>query len=249
MGLLDLGGRWLRDRRARRLLERARHAPDVDEGLVEDLEALLPADPRSRRAAAEALESLARRRDPSSARARATDRLVDLLGDDDPALQAAAARALRYVALERPDVVERLDDPYAAILGDGRHDAHREVAVDAGMVLSEVTAAAEDLPATREALRETLAGGSDRDRRSAALAYVLAADRAGAFDHPGEIAEGLAILGSGIEGDLPAESTTVQSLAEGRTLTDAVTAFREASRGSGDGGEDGERSPGSEDGD
>lgn len=227
MDPLGRGGRWLRERRARRLLERARHGAGVDEDAVAELVDLCSADPGSRRMAAEALEALARRADPSPVRAAATDGLVELLNGEDPDLAAAAARALRYVALERPGVVGRLDEPYAAILSEGDDDAGRDVAIDAGMVLSRVEAAA-DLPATREALRDALAGGSDRTRRDAALAYVLAADSVGEFDHPGEIAEGLAILESGVDGDLPAEGTTARGLAEGRTVEDAVAAFRDA---------------------
>lgn len=227
----------MRGRRARRLLERARHEPPsrLDPAVVEELGDLLAAE-GSRRVAAQALEAIARGGEPGPVRAGATDLLVELLADGDADQQATAARSLRYVALRRPAVVPRLDGPYAAVLGDHRHGAHREVAVDAGMLLSRVEGAAGDLPETREALRESLVGGPERARRAAAAAYVVAADRADAVDHPGSVAEGLAIL-RGENGDelLDAESPE-RRLAEGRTVADAVEAFRAAGGGgSGDG--------------
>ncbi|PSQ17184.1 hypothetical protein BRD00_08290 [Halobacteriales archaeon QS_8_69_26] len=226
------GGRWLRVRRARRLLSRARHGPasGLDPAAVEELGDLLAAD-GSRDVAAEALEAIARTGEAGPARSRATDLLVESLADGDPDRQATAARSLRYVALRRPAVVPRLDDPYAAILADTRHGAHREVAVDAGMVLSRVDGAAADLPETRETLREVLAGGPTDARRSAAVAVVLAADRADAFEHPGRIAEGLAILRGRADGEVPGPGTAERRLAEGRTVADAVGAFRAAADG------------------
>jgi len=235
MDPLARGGRWLRQRRARRLLDRARHGPAsrLDGEAVERLGALLEAD-GSRQVAAEALEAIARAGEDGPVRAAATDLLVEVVADGDPDQQATAARSLRYVALRRPAVVPRLDDPYAGILSDHRHGAHREVAVDAGMVLSRVDGAATDLPGTRETLREALVGGPDDARRAAAIAYVVAADRADDFDYPGSVAEGLAILRAETDGEFPAAETAERRLAEGRTVADAVDAYR-AAAGTGSG--------------
>lgn len=236
MDPLARGSRWLRARRARRLRDRARHGSGTDPETVEALSEFLAADGPAREIAAEGLEVVARTGDDGSARAAATDRLVSTVGAENPDLAARAARSLRYVALRRPGVVPRIDGPYADVLSDPRHGAHRPVAVDAGMVLSRVDGAAADLPATREALRETLLGGPDDARRHAGVAYAIAADRAGAFADPRTIAEGLAILGSR-DGSIPASGSTARRLAEGRTVADAVTAFRAA--GGVDVGDDG----------
>lgn len=224
--MLGPGRLWIRRRRARRLERRARtlRPAELDDSTVYALAELASGDGETRFLAVEGLAAIARngQRDPT--RDRATEALLSVLREGDDDLQAVAARSLRYVALEREPVVERLDGPFARILDRWDHAAHREVAADAGMLLARPNPR-HDLPEVVTSLREALVGGPPAARGNAAVAYVLAAEHPDRFERPDHVAEHLAILGGDRDAALPPPDDPVRTLAGGRTLDDAVEAF------------------------
>lgn len=224
--MIETARRRLRDRRARRLLDRARsQSPEDLDGIVPALETIVAADDADARfRAVGALSALARRRQSHPVRERATDALVAILEDGTPAVQVAVSPELRHAALERPALVARLDEPYAGIVASGDHRARRRVTTDAGILLADHGTDV-DAPAVREALRELLVGGHREGRRTAATAYVLLAGSPSLVDDPGTVAEHLAILeGELDEPPIPADSH-LRPLADDRTLGDAIEAY------------------------
>jgi len=230
--VIEATRRRLRDRRARRLLNRARsQSPEDLAGIVPTLEAIVAADDADARfSAVRALSALARSQQSHAVRERATEALVGILEDGPPAVQAAVSPELRHAALERPDLVGRLDDPYAGILATGDRRVRRRVAIDAGILLAEHGTDV-DAPATREALRDLLLGGDLAGRRNAAVAYLLLADSPSLVEESETVAEHLAILeGELDEPPIPANSH-LRPLADDRSLGEAIEAYAKRNPG------------------
>lgn len=228
---LEILHRRIRDRRARRLLDRARSRDPAElTGIVPDLEAIVSADDGSAQfTAVRALAAVARSDQSHPVRDSATDALIEALATGTESLQAAVGPELRYVALERPAIVPRLDQPYADILlAPGTH-ASRRVAIDVG-ILTAVHGPETQLSGAREALQETLLGGTGPDRRAAGIAYVLMAGTPSVTDDPGPIAEHLAILRGELEVEQLPQKPHLQRLADGRTLDDAIVAYARVDR-------------------
>ncbi len=226
MGLIERGRRRLRERRARRLLARARHGdPDRLAGVVTDLGALANVDGRGRAAtlAVEGLAAIARSENESQSRRRATDALVEVLADDDEALANAAAEQLGYVGLERPETLDRLDPAYATVLADWDHLAHRRVAVDvAAIAVRHHRGGRDPLPVARRRLRECLLAGAREVRVDAASAYVVMADRPEVVDDAETVAGYLSILAGDLDREVPAPDTQARRVADGRTVSEAI---------------------------
>lgn len=222
--------RW-RERRARRLLDRARsHEPAALDGIVPTLRGIVATDDGGARfRAVEALAAVARSGQAHPVRSRATDALVELLAEGSDPVRAAVSPEVRYVALERPAVVPRIDEPFAAVLTDGGHAPRSRVATDAGILVAEGDAG-DDLPATMGALEELLVGGDPAARRAAVRAYLLVAGSPSAVPNPGTVAEHLAILGGELDEPLVGADAHLRHLADGRTLADAAAAFAAADR-------------------
>jgi len=226
--VIETARRRLRDRRARRLLDQARsQSPGDLEGIVPTLEALVAADDADARfRAVGALSALARSQQSHPVRERATDALVGILEDGAPAVQVTVSPELRHAALDRPELVSRLDDPYAGILASESHRARRRVAVDAGILLAEHGTDV-DAPDTRKVLRELLVGGDREDRRTASTAYVLLAGSPSLLEEPGTVAEHLAILEGELDGPLIPADSHLRRLADDRSLGEAIDAYAE----------------------
>lgn len=224
--VIETARRRLRDRRARRLLDRARSkSPPNLEGAVPSLQSIVEADEGDARfVAVQGLSAIARSEQSHPVRERAVDALLDLLAEGTDPVRQAVSPELRYVALERPDVVARLDEPYAGVIESESGPARRQVATDAGVLLAERDADP-PMPATLAALRRLLLGGAPSGRRAAARAYVLLAGTPSAVDEAGTVAEHLAILRGELEEPLFAPDSHLAQVADGRTLDDAVSAY------------------------
>lgn len=235
-------GRWLRERRLRRLRDRARTLdPAALADDVADIEtAARESDGRARTLAVEALSALARAGPGSGSGAesgknptgeemsvpeRAAAALVDALPFGNEALAADALRTLRYVVTERPasGVADRLDGPFAAAVDDWDHAAHRRVCVDAGVLLR----AGVTMPETRAALWTALEGGPPEVRTNASLAYLQVAATPGALDDPGAVAAELRSVASGRD-PFPSQGAAARALADGRTVDGAARLLSKA---------------------
>lgn len=225
-------GRWLRERRVRRLRDRARTLGTAD--LADDVDTLRTAavegEGRRQTLAVEALSALARggtapRADGDESDASVADRaaaaLVAALPATDDRLAADTLRTLRYVVDERPGAVAvgRLDEPLAALVDDWEHAAHGAVTLDAGALLGGTEP---DLPATRAALWAALDGGTPAVREHAATAYLQVADRPDRLADPAAVADALRSVVQGRTAPLPPEGSVARTLAGGRTVSDAV---------------------------
>jgi len=244
-------GRWLRERRLRRLRDRARtlDPPALADDLDDLREAAADGGEQTRALAVEALAALARSgggdarraddvdddttdgpaRDGRSVPERAADALAAALPVADDAAESTVVRTLRYVATERSGGVvdgDRLDDPCAAAVDDWNHAAHRRVCVDCGVFLRAGLA----MPATRKALWTALSAGSPPVRRNAALAYLQVADASAVVDDPAAVATELQAVVAGRNEPLPATGTAARALAGGRTVSEAADRFGSASR-------------------
>ncbi len=232
-------GRWLQERRLRRLRDRARtlDPPALADDVADLRTAAREGDDRTRTLAVEALSALARAgagdggedEQPPTREAsvpeRATTALVDALPFADDALAADALRTLRYVVTERPDsaVADRLDAPFAAAVDGWDHAAHRRVCVDAGVLLRAGVA----MPETRAALWTALEGGPPAVRTDASLAYLQVAATPGVLDDPAAVAAGLHSVAAGRE-PFPPQGSAARALADGRTVEEAARLLSEA---------------------
>lgn len=253
---------WLRERRARRLRDRARTLePAALADDVDDLaETAASADGETRALAVEALGALARggtdprdeigaagSADGEGASASGNDVDRDATADeganadensDDPVperaavalaaalplsddeVEADALQTLRYVVAERPATAatEHLDAPLAAAVDDWDHAVHRQVTLDAGVLLG----AGVSLPQTRAALWAALDGGPPAVRDHAALAYLQVADRPDVLEDRAAVAAALREVARGREGAWPPEGSPARTLAGGRTVREAA---------------------------
>lgn len=241
---------WLRERRARRLRDRARTldpAALTDE--VDDLaDVATNADGETQALAVEALAALARGgADPRDERAepgpeesapgsdgdgggderpgdavpeRAAVALAAALPLSDDELEADAVQTLRYVVTERPAtaVTGRLDASLAAAVDDWGHTAHRQVTLDAGVLLGDGVR----LPETRAALWAALDGGPPAVREHAALAYLQVADRPDVLEDRTTVAAALRAVARGRDESLPPEGSAARTLAGGLTVREAA---------------------------
>jgi len=228
-------GRWLRERRLRRLRDRARTLdPAALSDDVEDLRtAARESDGHARTLAVEALSALARAGDGDgetvagavSVPERAATALVESLPLEEGTLTADTLRTLRYVVTERADsaAADRLDGPFAAAVDDWDHAAHRQVCVDAGVLLRAGVA----MPETRAALWTALTEGSPEVRANASLAYLQVAADPTTVEHPAAVAAELRSVATG-RGEFPSPGSAARTLADGRTVSEAARLLSEA---------------------
>ncbi len=238
---------WLRERRVRRLRNRARTLPADEAASEADLATLATAvrdgdgDGERRALAVEALGALARGTvpgvdaadrsggDPTSVPERAAVALADALpAVEDDELAARALRTLRFVVVERPDsaAADRLDAVCAAAVDDWDHAVHRQVTIDAGALL----AAGADLSATRAALWTALDAGPPAVREDAALAYSLLAGDPDSVSNPDRVAAALGEVVRDPPDDdaFPPEGSAARTLADGLTVAEAAERFAAA---------------------